>query len=54
MIVDDEDDENFECGNMDLGWIGLEIEGIGRDEELLVVWRKEMISGIKKSGINLI
>ena len=53
VTVDDEDDENFERGNMDLGRTGLETEGIGRDEESSVVQRKEMTSRTKKSDTNL-
>ena len=53
MTVDDEDDENFERGNMDLGRTGLETEGTGRDEESSVVQRKEMTSRTKKSDTNL-
>ena len=51
--VDDEDDENFESGNMDLGRTGLETEGTGRDEESSVVQRGEMTSRTKKSDTNL-
>lgn len=53
VTVDDEDDENFERGNMDLGRTGLETEGTGRDEESSVVQRKEMTSRTKKSDTNL-
>ena len=53
VTVDDEDDENFERGNMDLGRTGLETEGTGRDEESSVVQRGEMTSRTKKSDTNL-